>query len=281
MKLITLLFNSTLLLIVMTTTLQADESINAMVNIVWQSRVDMQPTPTLSLQFPGLDLVTAYKVQKAYSDRRLKNDEIGGYKAGFTSKIVQQVFGIFEPVSGVLFKSGLLPEGSIVDDKQFGFMLIDQEFGFEIGTRIIESIENIEELKTKIRSIMPAIEMGDATAPDLKAIGVTTTDMVAANVGSTIFIPGKPMNPERVDLNSLTLVSKRDGEVINRWEGRKSSYDQWEDALWLANNLIKHGWVLEPGQILIAGARGSAVPGKPGKYHADFGELGSISFEVN
>ena len=281
MKLITLLFNSTLLLIVMTTTLQADESINAMVDIVWQSRVDMQSTPTLSLQFPGLDLVTAYKIQKAYSDRRLKNDQIGGYKAGFTSKIVQQVFGIFEPVSGVLFKSGLLPEGSIVDDKQFGFVLIDQEFGFEIGTRISEPIENIKELKTNIRSIMPAIEMSDATVPDLKAIGVTTTNMVAANVGSTIFIPGKPMNPESVDLNSLTLLSKRDGEVINRWEGPKSSYDQWEDALWLANNLNKHGWVLEPAKILIASARGSAVPGKPGKYHADFGELGSISFEVN
>ena len=123
--------------------------------------------------------------------------------------------------------------------------------------------------------------MGDATVPDLKAIGVTITDMIAANVGSTIFIPGQPMDPENINLNSLTLVSKRDGEVINRWEGLKGGYDQWEDALWLANNLIKHGWILEPGQILISGARGSAVPGKPGKYHADFGELGSISFEVN
>ena len=280
MKSITLVFHSTLLLIFFTTTLHADESINTMVDIVWQSRVDMQPTPTLSLQFPELDLVTAYKVQKAYVDRRLKNDKVGGYKAGFTSKIVQEVFGMYEPVSAVLFKSGLLPEGSKIDDGQFGFMLIDQEFGFEIGTRITQPIKDIEELKTKIRSIMPTIELGDGTVPDLKAIGVTTIDMVAANVGSTIFIPGQSMHPGSVDLNSLILVNKRDGEVINRWEGPSSSYNQWEDALWLANNLIKHGWILEPGQILLAGARGSAVPGKPGKYHADFGELGSISFEV-
>ena len=281
MKSMTPVFYIALLLTVTTPTLQADESIEPMVDIVWQSRQDMQPTPTLTLQFPKLDLVTAYKVQKAYVDRRLKNDKVGGYKAGFTSKIVQQVFGMFEPVSAVLFKSGRLPEGSKIDDSQFGFMLVDQEFGFEIGTRITEPLKNIEELKTKIRSIMPAIELGDATVPDLKAIGVTTIDMVAANVGSTIFIPGQPMPPGSVNLNSLTLVNKRDGEVINRWEGLKSGYDQWEDALWLANNLIKHGWILEPGEILLAGARGSAVPGKPGKYHADFGALGSISFEVN
>ncbi len=281
MKLITLIFQVAVLLSFVSTSLYAEDSITLMADIVWQSRVDKQPTPSLSKQFPALDLVTAYKVQKAYAERRLTSDEVGGYKAGFTSKIVQEVFGIFEPVSGVLFRSGRLQDGAVVDGSKFGFMLIDQEFGYEIGTRITGLIKNVDELKTKVRNIRPVIEMGDATVPDLKAIGVTITDMVAANVGSMIFIPGQPMEPTAIDLNSLILVSKRNGEEINRWEGPKSSYDQWEDALWLANNLIKHGWILEPGQILIAGARGSAVPGKRGLYHADFGKLGSISFEIN
>ncbi|MFT5351425.1 MAG: 2-keto-4-pentenoate hydratase [Gammaproteobacteria bacterium] len=274
------IFQLVVLLSLFSTFLYADESITEMVDIVWQSRVDRQPTPRLSKEFSTLNLVTAYKVQKAYVDRRLANDEVGGYKAGFTSKIVQEIFGIFEPISGVLFKSGRLQEGAIINNSDFGFMLIDQEFGYEIGTRITEPVKNVEELKTKIRNIRPVIEMGDATVPDLKAIGVTITDMVAANVGSMIFIPGEPVEPKAIDLNSLTLVNRRDGEEINRWEGSESTYDQWDDALWLANNLINHGWTLEPGEILLAGARGNAVPGKPGLHTADFGELGSISFEI-
>jgi 2-keto-4-pentenoate hydratase len=280
MKLSSLSLQLALALCFVSTSLYADEAISLMSDIIWQSHVDNQPTPTLNKQFPALDLATAYKVQKVYVDRRLVDDEVGGYKAGFTSKIVQDLFGIFEPISGVLFKSGRLQNGAEVNGSDFGFMLIDQEFGFEIETRITEPLKNIEELKTKIRSIRPVIEMGDATVPDLKAIGVNINDMVASNVGSRIFIPGEPIDPSTINLNSLTLVNKREGKEINRWEGPLSSYDQWEDALWLANNLIKYGWVLEPGEILIAGALGSAVPGKPGLHHADFGELGSISYEI-
>jgi 2-keto-4-pentenoate hydratase len=48
----------------------------------------------------------------------------------------------------------------------------------------------------------------------------------------------------------------------------------------LINTVVQQGWKIEPGQILITGALPKAIPGKPGKYVADFEKLGKISFEI-
>ena len=46
------------------------------------------------------------------------------------------------------------------------------------------------------------------------------------------------------------------------------------------NSAVEQGYKVEPGHILITGALGKLVPGKPGKYVADYGDFGKISFEV-
>jgi 2-keto-4-pentenoate hydratase len=44
--------------------------------------------------------------------------------------------------------------------------------------------------------------------------------------------------------------------------------------------MIEQGWPIEPGNILLTGALGKMLPGKPGKYVADYGSFGKIIFEV-
>ena len=44
--------------------------------------------------------------------------------------------------------------------------------------------------------------------------------------------------------------------------------------------MIEQGWTIEPGHILLTGALGKMVPGKTGKYIADYGPLGKIAFEI-
>ena len=51
-------------------------------------------------------------------------------------------------------------------------------------------------------------------------------------------------------------------------------------ALWLINTIVQQGWKIKRGQIIITGALPKAIPGKPGKYTADFEKLGKISFEI-
>ena len=72
----------------------------------------------------------------------------------------------------------------------------------------------------------------------------------------------------------------RDGEVINEGSGSDILGDPWKAALWLVNNTLRQGWVLEPGHVLLTGGMGKMLPAIQGKYVADFNKLGRISFNV-
>jgi 2-keto-4-pentenoate hydratase len=95
------------------------------------------------------------------------------------------------------------------------------------------------------------------------------------------FIIGVKREVDRLDLDSLRVVLKRDGETANRGQGKDTLGGQWQAALWLVNTMVKQGWKIEAGHILLTGALGRMVPGKPGKYIADYGSFGSISFTIN
>jgi 2-keto-4-pentenoate hydratase len=55
---------------------------------------------------------------------------------------------------------------------------------------------------------------------------------------------------------------------------------QWANLRLLLNQATSHGYVVRAGSIIICGALGGAKPGEPGRYQADYGDLGSIEFEL-
>ena len=220
----------------------------------------------------------AYQVQKAYVERRLVHDQIGGFKAGLTSKEAQKHYGFYEPVAGVLYASGKLEGSPIVDHSKFGYLLVDQEIGFEIGARIAEPLKDVASLKSRVRLLRPMFEIADAgSAEDFEHVRML--DLVAENCGSAEYIAGSPKEQDEVDLNQLLFITTQGDEEVNRWEGKHSDDDQWEAALWLANAAVSHGWKIEPGYILMSGALGTFI-GTPGRYRGEFGGLGIIEFEI-
>ena len=81
-------------------------------------------------------------------------------------------------------------------------------------------------------------------------------------------------------MNSITVKLLFDGNEINTGHGYEALGDQWQALLWLVNTLVDQGWKIKPGDTLITGALGKMLPGKTGKYVANFGNFGSIEFEV-
>jgi 2-keto-4-pentenoate hydratase len=106
-------------------------------------------------------------------------------------------------------------------------------------------------------------------------------DIIAANIGAAQFIIGKKQKINNLDLNTLQVTLKRDNETVNHGKGTDALSDQWKAALWLVNTMVKQGWKIKPGDIIITGALGRMIPGKPGKYTANFGSLGTITFKIN
>jgi len=73
---------------------------------------------------------------------------------------------------------------------------------------------------------------------------------------------------------------RRDGETLHKARSGDLMGSQWEALKWLVNRVIELGYVVEPGHLLMTGSLGPAHPAVPGRYVADFAELGAIEFDV-
>ncbi len=109
---------------------------------------------------------------------------------------------------------------------------------------------------------------------------VNGQDIVVDAVGSAKYIVGKKIPADKLDVGTVEVTLTLDGNVVNQGKAADCLGDQWKALLWLVNTAIAKGWTLEPGQVLITGAMGAMIPGKPGKYEGKWGPLGTISWTV-
>ncbi|HDN25911.1 MAG TPA: 4-oxalocrotonate decarboxylase [Thioploca sp.] len=242
-----------------------------------QSHSNNQRVPLVSSIYPDLSVEQAYLVQSYYVKKHLAGAPPAGFKAGLTSAAGQKKFNLNQALAGVLFTSGDLSAAPSIELSQFKHLMLETEFGFEIGKTITGLVANQAQLRPHIKAVFPVIEL-----PDLGfASKPTGVDIIAANVGSAAFIKGKPITLfADLDLNALKVTLTKEGKTVNIGQGSDALGNQWEAALWLVNTMVAQGWILEPGQFFITGAMGKMIKAKPGDYHADFGELGSISFSI-
>jgi 2-keto-4-pentenoate hydratase len=177
-----------------------------------------------------------------------------------------------------LFESGKIVGDATIDKSRFHQLMLETEIGFVIGESITQPLKGVAELQEKIQAVMPVIELPDLGFADMKQLkGV---DIIAANVAAKQFIVGQQRAVEGLDLNAVTVSLLLDGQEVNSGKGTDALGDQWQAALWLVNTMVDQGWALNPGHIVITGALGKMLPGKPGKYVADYGSFGKITFEI-
>jgi 2-keto-4-pentenoate hydratase len=243
-----------------------------------RAEAEGRPIPILSAQYPNMDIPMAYGVQKTYVEKKRAVEKPAGFKAGLTSKGGQKRFGVSAPVAGVLFESGKLTGRASVDPKAFKRLMMETEIGFFVAAPLKKPVPDAAALRTFIREAAPVIELPDLGFADMKAL--KGTDIIAGNAAAKQFIVGTPRSVDDFDLNAVTVSLTRDGREINRGKGSEAAGDQWQALLWLVNTMIGQGWELEPGHILLTGALGKMLPGKPGKHVADYGDFGKIVFEI-
>ncbi|MBM4325640.1 MAG: 4-oxalocrotonate decarboxylase [Deltaproteobacteria bacterium] len=249
------------------------------VKSILESRASVKPFPLPSAQIPDLNLEKGYALQKKLTAALLaKGEKVGGFKAGLTSKEAQQRFGSDQPLLGPFFASGRVEPGAVIDPKDFVRLFLETEIAYIAGEKISAPVKDIASLKKMIKEVAPAIELPDMRFADMK--NLKPGDIVADAVASAKYLVGKPVAPDKVDVNEIKVTLTLDGSVVNEGQAKDALGDQWEALLWLVNGVVKHGGAIEPGQVLYTGALGKMIPGKPGKYEAVYGPLGTITFTV-
>ncbi|UCH75489.1 MAG: hypothetical protein JSU82_06535 [Rhodospirillales bacterium] len=238
-------------------------------------------TPRVSELDPAIDLDGAYRVQQRVVDRKLAaGDAVIGYKAGLTGKLARWWFDIEDPVFGVLLASGRRHDGATIGEPAGRHMLLEAEIAFVAGARIEGPVADVAALKPLIRGVAPVIEAPAGGFPKSEARKLTVADIVANNVSAHVLIVGKEHSPDGLDLKKLTATLSRDDRQVSKGTGADAMGDPWTAALWLVNVAVRQGRVIEPGHYLSTGVIGKRIESEPGRYVAEFGELGRIEFEV-
>jgi 2-keto-4-pentenoate hydratase len=224
----------------------------------------------------ALTIDEANAVQRAFNALRA-DEKVVGYKSAANATPLQQMLGLPGPITGVLFGGGECGTGGTVSRADYRTLLVETELGFRAARRINAPVKSIPELRAATTTCTPMIELAD---PGFGRVRMTGTDLIAANSASAGFIRGKARAVGDIDLEDVRVQLRRDGETLHQARSGDLMGGQWEALKWLVNRVIELGYVVEPGHLLMTGSLGPAHPAAPGKYTADFSELGAIEFDV-
>ena len=239
-----------------------------------------KPLPLFHSAFPKTGLEHAYSVQRDYVAGLANTDAIAGFKGAVVGEAGQKKFGIDGPLSGVLFQSGWHDaEGRpVIPIKEGANPGVETELGIILSESIIKSISCVEDLKSKVRAIVPVIELpaGKHDWP----LPPRVTDLVVVNIASDNYIVGKEHQDLSLDLDALPIQLHRNGKLINSTTGGNARNGQWANFLHQINWALEQGYELKPGTLIITGALGQIRREGVGKYEASFGMLGKIEFSL-
>ncbi len=250
---------------------------------VSQAWLRNEPVPLLRPSY-GKALTTpiAYRIQRQALDQVVQGRSPDGYKAGLTSLASQQAFGASEPIAAVLLpNSGVKSreDGYHIDLRQYRQPFAEVEIGFRLSETLRRPVRDVNELRTLVAEVLPVIEL-----PDLAHAGndkFHPLDLIATNAGAKHYIAGRGRASSVTDPNAIAVTLYREGEPLTQGTAFDVVGDQWQVLLWLVNRTIASGWAIEPGQVLITGTLGKAVPLERGLYVADYGRFGSIEWWVD
>ena len=236
----------------------SDVLINALANAI--------SAKTQLPEFPaGITVAEAYEYIPELTER--VSDGPAGIKAGITSTDLQRLFGLEEPLIGLLYKNSEIQSGNSLPYSPHRRIECEMAVTFNaVGDPI---------------SVGPAIEFVslDFARPE----DMTPGNVTLCNLGADQFIRGEMSAWDSFDFTALADIDielKRDGEVIlatsplDSFGGPKPALD------WCVNKANSLGFTIPQGGVLLAGTNGAAMEADPGHYEVSYGPLGTIEFTI-
>lgn len=236
---------------------------------------DGKPMPQISAAYPDASLADAYLTQKHFVSRMMAPDGVGGFKAaGVASAAPGHPLVAVMPTSDILHAKDKIVIGLADDPHRH----VENEIGYLFHRPVTEPPADVDALRRRVKAIVAIVEVPGGAVEELQP--ANTNDIVAWNINAKAMILGDAHGPNAIDPDAVNITLKRDGEIINTARGDMAAGGQWNTLLKTVNNVLRQGYTVQPGHIITNGALGKILKAAPGHYHADYGPLGIIEFEV-
>ncbi|MFM2121201.1 MAG: hypothetical protein RL722_2669 [Pseudomonadota bacterium] len=237
-----------------------------------------------SKQHPQMTVLDGYAIQRAWvaleqADGRV----IKGRKIGLTSRAMQISSQIDEPDYAPLMDDMFFDNHGDLPIDRFIAPRVEVELAFVLGRDLQGPGVTLFDVLSAADYVVPAIEIIDARIEQfdretkvMRKVQDTISDF-AANAG--IVLGSRPMKPMDLDLRWAGAILHKNGVVEETGLAAGVLGHPAMGIAWLANKIAPHGEKLEAGQIVLAGSFTRPVNGAKGDaFHADYGQLGSVSF---
>ena len=229
----------------------------------WENR---EPIAPLS-ESDGLeDVDRAYEIQTTWSEMRISRGErIIGRKIGLTSFAMQEQLGVSEPDYGSLWDSRYFPaQGGRAEIPSQPLLqpFLEGELAFLIGRPLAGPGVTLQKALAASEALAVAVEVVDSRIEDWN---IKLPDTIADNASYGAFTTGPWSRSLReADLRTLGMLINQSGSRVAEGMGSASLGHPAEAVAWLANKLASFGTSLEPGDIVLSGSLGNAVPVRQG-----------------
>lgn len=232
------------------------------------------------------DMDVARTVQADLVGLLAEDYQRAGYKVGLTDRKAQEMFGISQPLVGVLFKQMLQQDGAEIALDSATSLLVELDLLARVKSAGINQAVSVEDVARHIDAIIPFIELPDALFR-LDG-GNAAALLIAGNVGARWGVAGIPATVvdaqdlvERLPSMTFRLTADT-GEVLREGQGDRILGHPLNSILYLLEELRLRNETLKQGDLISLGAIGGPVKADQGRrYTAEYSGYGEKIFTVS
>ena len=250
--------------------------------------LDMHRTRTryhpLDTALRNAPLDDAYRIQDALHRLMMAGGRgtIAGWKIAVTSKAMQEMTGVDQPVAGAIFSSVVLTSGARVDLATYHHLGVEFEVAVRLGDDLPASGGpwTRASVAGRVAACIPAFELVEDGDADYKNLDAFT--LVAQNTWNGGVVLGAPV-PSFRDVNLETAVTRCwiNGEPGGQGKTGDALGHPFEAVAWLANLLNRRGRMLGRDMIVMTGSSiTTKFPARGDRIRFAIDGLGEVSLEV-
>jgi 2-keto-4-pentenoate hydratase len=220
-------------------------------------------------------LADAYRVQDAYIAAIIGDNGTAGYKIGLTSKRMQEMCGIDQPIRGTIFSGRVAASGVHLSLTDYHHLGLEFEICVRLGRDLVANgvAFTPESAGDAVDAVAAAIELVDDRHADYSVLHCET--LVADNSWNAGIVVGAFVPPPRLD--EAEGIAYQDGAEISRGRGADVLGHPFVPLAWLANHLAASGQTLRKGDVVMTGSIVTTrFPTGPFNYRFDVSGIGSV-----
>ncbi len=199
----------------------------------------------------------AYAVQDALVSLRETEFEtdIAGYKIALSSKTMQALCGIDEPIAGVVLSNVVRKTNAVMAMDEHIHAGVEFELCVILGEDLpaSEAPFDCASVGLAVKDCIPCFEIIEDRGADYEELNANM--LAADNAWNDAVVMGKNSGDwHRLDLSSAPVRLLIDGQVDEESDTGAAMGHPFEAVAWIANSLAKRGQSLKAGQFVITGS---------------------------